>query len=159
MTDVFRPSEVVRNDARRRREESRARWKLGVYTALVIGASGATIVMTNIWADLPPAKVVSQCVRFVLTCGLMWWLWRGSPAAKWIAVVLLGSAGVLGAGIGLLLMAARAAGKLDAAPGAPELFAVMQSTYLPFALRLALPSAVSRYLRRRRERAAALRTR
>lgn len=132
--------------------DARARWELGVYTALVIGLSGAVIICSNIWADPPAPKVFAQCVRFLLTCALMWWLWRGSPHAKWVCVVLFGAAGIMSLISGLVVLVVRAGGNAAPAPGFVALLAFMQATYLPFALRLAIPtSAVSRYLERKHE--------
>ncbi len=35
-------------------------------------------------------------VRFILTAGLCIWLYRGSRVARWIVIVVLGAAGLLG---------------------------------------------------------------
>jgi hypothetical protein len=45
---------------------------------------------------LGTSRLPIQLVRFALTIGLMWWLYRGSPAAKWITVVCFGLAGAVG---------------------------------------------------------------
>jgi hypothetical protein len=37
-----------------------------------------------------------HAVRLILTVGLCAWLYRGSPVARWIAIVVFGGAGLLG---------------------------------------------------------------
>ncbi len=90
---------------------------------------------------ISPVKLPQQVVRFALTIGLMYWLWRGSPAARWVTIVLLGSGGVLAS---LVVMSDRA----------PMVFrmvhAMMVATYVPFAAELALPTAVREAQRRLR---------
>ncbi len=41
-------------------------------------------------------RLPAQIIRFLLTVGLMWWLYRGSAVAKWIVIVLFGLAGLFG---------------------------------------------------------------
>jgi hypothetical protein len=126
---------------RRHRRLARGRRELIVYSALVIGVSGATIVAINVvagTADLP-----RQAVRFSLTCLLMWWLWSGSLIARWITVVLFGLGGLAAS---IMVVSA-------AAPSAfAWILAFMQATYLPLALRLTWPTAVVDYLALRRAR-------
>jgi len=60
--------------------------------ALILSAViiGAYVVI------LGPQRLPVQAVRFLLTVGLMWWLYRGSPIAKWLTVVCFGLGGLAG---------------------------------------------------------------
>ncbi len=118
---------------------ARGRRRLTTYTLLVITISAVTITAYVVY--IGPGKLPQQVVRFALTIGLMYWLWRGSTAARWVTIVLLGSGGVLAS---LIMMSDRA----------PMVFrvvhALMTATYVPFAAELVLPTAVREAQRRLR---------
>lgn len=79
-------------------------------TMTPVEKKGRVVVLVIVWGTLFLSACVigayvavkgtdrlpAQAVRFVLTAGLMWWLYRGSPTAKWITVVLFGLAGLAG---------------------------------------------------------------
>jgi hypothetical protein len=58
---------------------------------LISAITNATYVAVEGTGRLP-----AQIVRFFLTVGLMWWLYRGSAIAKWIVIILFGFAGLFG---------------------------------------------------------------
>lgn len=97
-------------------------------SALVIGMFVTTIGLH---------KIVAQSVRFVLTCLLSYSLIMGWRPGRWIAIVLMGSAGigaVLG-GIGLLT-------------GIPpdHLLLALGSVYLACAIGLLTPTAKAHFV-------------
>jgi hypothetical protein len=73
--------------------------RLGQKVLIAIIAGTLLISATTIAASvalLGTGKLPTQLGRFLLTVGLMIWLYRGSTAAKWICVVLYGIAGFVG---------------------------------------------------------------
>lgn len=114
--------------------KSRSIFRIYIIAALVISAA----TVASVAAHVGPHTLPRGVTRFALTCILLLSLWRGSQVARWLTVILMGSAGIAGAG-------------LTIAGGAPGVFAwilgLMQSTYLPLAVLLALPTPVSDFVR------------
>jgi hypothetical protein len=102
-------------------------------SAIIIGAY-CTVLGTS--------RLPVQLVRFVLTAGLMGWLYRGSAAAKWITVVCCGLAGT--AGIVSLLF--------DSRPAA--VVVKLGTLYLSFAWTLVTSTSANAFLNYRSSRPA-----
>jgi hypothetical protein len=73
-----------------------------IIAAVILACSIAVIVTYNV--QVGPDKLVVQSIRFVLTCLLCLSLVRGWNPGRWIAVVLIGLAGIgsLLGGLGLI---------------------------------------------------------
>jgi len=57
----------------------------------------ATMAMMAVDVSVEPEERLYQhVVRFTLTVALCVWMYRGSPIARWIAIVFFGAAGLLG---------------------------------------------------------------
>jgi len=57
----------------------------------------ATVAMISVHIFAQTGEPFYQhAVRFILTAALCAWLYRGSPVARWIAIVFFGAAGLLG---------------------------------------------------------------
>lgn len=66
---------------------------IGYIAAILAMDLGVTAVYLVV---IGSQKLPTQVARFVITAALCFWLYRGSTIAKWIIIVLLGSAGMLG---------------------------------------------------------------
>jgi hypothetical protein len=110
----------------------------------VIAIAAATLIISAITIGTyvvvkGPDRLPSQVVRFVLTVGLMLWLYRGSAVAKWIVIVLFGMAGLFG------LLAFVAGNRLAATVGAK-----IGALYLALITPLLTSPAVDAFLRSQR---------
>jgi|SRR5579863_6428353 len=68
---------------------------------IVLTIAGVSLLISAVTiatyvAVMGTGRLPAQIVRFLLTVGLMWWVYRGSAVAKWIVIVLFGLAGLYG---------------------------------------------------------------
>ena len=77
--------------------------KLVTTIAAVLVACSAAVISVYM-ARRGFEKAGPQTIRFILTCLMSYWLVRGSSAARWIAIVLMGFAGVMSLFAGLALI-------------------------------------------------------
>lgn len=77
--------------------------KLVTIIAIVLIACSATVIALYI-STHGFGKAGPQTVRFALTCLMSYWLIRGSSVARWIAIILMGLAGVMSIVAGIMLL-------------------------------------------------------
>lgn len=125
----------LRGSTREMRRLAAGRWTLRVYIVAVLMISAATVTAMGI--TVGPHVLPRGVGRFAMTCILMLCLWRGSRVARWLTVVLMGSAG-----LATLMITVSAS-----APGAfAWIWGLMDATYLSLAVLLALPTPVSDFV-------------
>ena len=96
----------------------------------------SAVIVCAYVAVLGTRRLPIQVVRFGLTVGLMWWLYGGSPVAKWITVGCFGLAGA--AGIASLLLDHRLAATVGVKLG---------TLYLSFASTLVTSANANAFLK------------
>lgn len=114
-------------------DEQKGRVALSLFISGMLILSAATI--GSYVALKGPERLPIQIARFLLTAGLLRWLYRGSPVAKWIMIISCSSAGLY-----FLMVAFR--GKVLVL----KLGAGMAMLYFTFAITLLTSSNISSFL-------------
>jgi peptidoglycan/LPS O-acetylase OafA/YrhL len=104
----------------------------------LVAFSLLNVILLSVVSDPPLAKSIQRGVRFLFTCLLAYFLWRGARWARWVSFVIAALA-VITSFVGFAALP----------ESVPALFriwmAVMGVFYLVVALALVIPSPITRY--------------
>jgi len=104
----------------------------------LVAFSLLNVILLTVLSDPPLAKTIQRCVRFLFTCLLAYFLWRGARWARWVGFAIATLAAITSF-VGF-------AGLPEGVPAFSRVWLMIMGVfYLHVALLLVIPSSITRH--------------